>query len=230
MNSKNRKILIIILIGLVLSALAFYGTYKFLTPQRVTMYLFNDNYSAGEVVTAEMLTPVSVDAKIMVSGKSEDTASTFVTGQDIKELLKKSDALRMDVATGMPLTRALLSAAGGSSIEQTMENNKIAITVPVSGITGVSNDLKQGSRVNIYTIDAESTAAVLVLQNMTVLETTVEGDGTLTAATVECDQNQALQLAYYSTQSSIYFGLVNGSGYQAVDGTPSFKPNAGGQK
>lgn len=225
MNSKNRKILIILLLAFIFAGLAFFGTYLFFTPQRTTMYVFNDNYKAGEILTEDMLTPVAVDSKIIVAGNPEDTSTKFVTGQTKAAVLKKGDALRMDVSAGLPLTTSLLSSFGGSAIEQGMDTNKIAISVPVSGITGVTNDLKEGSRVNIYTIDNESAAVVLALQNMRVLATKIDADGSLTAATIECDQNQALQLTYYSSQSSIYFGLVDGSAYQAVEGTPSFNPN-----
>lgn len=224
-NSKNKKIIFIVFIALLSAGLAFVGTYFFFNPQRTTMYVFNENYKAGEVLTKDMLSPVSVDAKILVSGKTADTQSQFVTDANISAVIKKGNSLRMDVSAGMPLTTSLLSSFGGSSIEQGMDTSKIAISVPVSGITGVTNDLKKGSRVNIYSVDANTGAAVLILQNMRVLETTTGDDKSLTAATIECDQNQALQLTYYSTQSVISFGLVDGSSYQAVEGTPSFKPS-----
>lgn len=225
-NSKNKKILLIVVIAVIVGALAFVAAYIYLKPQRTTLYVFNDNYKAGATLKRSMLNAVSADSTIVVTGRSESATNQFITSDQLDGVIKKGESLRMDVSNKMPLMSSMLSSEGGSSIERVMDEDKIAVTVPVSNTTGVSADLKDGSRVNIYTQDGETAASVLILQNMRILAVTKDDNGDLSAATIECTQDQALQLTYYSTQSSVYFGLVNGSSYQDIKGTPSFKPGA----
>lgn len=199
------------------------GIYSYLSPQRTTMYVFNANYEAGTQLTSEMLTAVQVDSKIIMEGSSTDASSTFVTGATITEVLKKGQSIKMNVTEGLPLTNSLLSVSGGSKVEADMDPSKIAVTVSLSETTGVTNDLKESSRVNIYTI--RNNAAVLILQNMRILSVNRDSNGAITGATVECDADQSLKLIYAASNSTIYFGLVESSGYQATEeAEPSYAP------
>ena len=114
----------------------------------------------------------------------------------------------MDVSTGMPLTLALLSVNGGSDVEKNMDPKSIAVTVPISDITGVSNDLKNGSRVNIYET-AEGGKTVLAFQGMRILSTAKDSSGTLTSATIEANKDQAIQLVNAASNATLYFGLID---------------------
>ena len=136
-------------------------------------------------------------------------------------VLKTGDSLRMDVSTGMPLTLALLSVNGGSDVEKNMDPKSIAVTVPISDITGVSNDLKNGSRVNIYET-AEGGKTVLAFQGMRILSTAKDSSGTLTSATIEANKDQAIQLVNAASNATLYFGLIDASGYEYQDGTPTY--------
>lgn len=169
MNAKNKKIIMILLTALVIAVIGGIALYMYLVPQKTTVYVFNDNYQAGTALTEKMLTPVQADSKIVVAGKNSNTSSRFVTGADIKAVLNSGDSLRMDVAEGMPLTLSILSVTGGSSVEMNMDPAKIAVTVPVTSITGVTKDLKEGSRVNIYTTGGDANGTTLLFQNMRVL-------------------------------------------------------------
>ena len=223
MNSKNRKILRILLLALVVSIMFGVGLYMYLTPQRTTMYVFNGNYKTGDPVTMDILTPVQVDSKIIYSGQQRDAQTELVTGENINEVLRSGQSLRMDVNEGLPLTLSLLSASGGSSVEMKMDPTSIAVTVPVTETTGVTNDLQSGSRVNIYTL--RNDAVVLILQNMQVLSVNRDDSGAITGATIECTQEQSLKLVYASSNSTIYFGMVSGSDYEIKEGEdPSYKP------
>ena len=149
----------------------------------------------------------------------------FVTGADIKAVLNSGDSLRMDVAEGMPLTLSILSVTGGSSVEMNMDPAKIAVTVPVTSITGVTKDLKEGSRVNIYTTGGDANGTTLLFQNMRVLSVEKDSNGELSSATIEVSTDESLKLVYAANTSSIYFGLVDSSGYEYTEEkTPSYAP------
>lgn len=215
LKSKNGKILLILIIAIATAALGGFSLYTYLTPQKTTVYVFKDNYEAGTNVTEEMLTPVSCDSNILVAGTEADVNAVFVTGANVQEVLKSGDALRVDVAEGMPLTQSLLSIAGGSEIEQVMDPSKIAVSIPLDSITGVTETLQPGSRVNIYATGLEGNETQLLMENMRILSVRTDGNGGITSATVEVNQNESLKLIYAATNASLYFGLVNSSGYQA---------------
>lgn len=232
MNSKNRKILCILIVAVILSVVGGIAIYQYLNPKKVTVYVFNDNYQTGEVLKSEMLTSIKCDASIVVAGKTMETSARFVTGEDIKEVLQTGDSLRMDVADGMPLTLAMLSVNGGSSIEMTMDPSKVAVTIPVSSISGVTKDLKEGSRVNIYATGLnESAATTLVFQKMRVLNVTRDANGALTAATIEVTPEESLKLVYSANNATINLGLVDSAGYTEIEMTdPTYRPDQSKQK
>lgn len=224
-NAKNKKIIMILLTALVIAVIGGIALYMYLVPQKTTVYVFNDNYQAGTALTEKMLTPVQADSKIVVAGKNSNTSSRFVTGADIKAVLNSGDSLRMDVAEGMPLNLSILSVTGGSSVEMNMDPAKIAVTVPVTSITGVTKDLKEGSRVNIYTTGGDANGTTLLFQNMRVLSVEKDSNGELSSATIEVSTDESLKLVYAANTSSIYFGLVDSSGYEYTEEkTPSYAP------
>lgn len=213
-KSKNGKILLILLVAIITAVLGGFSLYTYLTPQKTTVYVFKENYEAGTNVTEDMLTPVSCDSNILVAGSDADINSMFVTGNNIQEVLKSGDALRIDVAEGMPLTQSILSIAGGTQIEQVMDPSKIAVTIPVDNVTGVTETLQPGSRVNIYATGLESEETQLLMENMRVLSVHTDNNGGISSATIEVTQNESLKLIYAATNASLYLGLVNSSGYQ----------------
>lgn len=217
---KNKIIIGFSAASILLTVLVCYLIYSYMSPSRQTIYVFNDSYSSGTQVTADMLTPIQVDSTITVSGRKADVSEQFITSSEYAEIIKSGDSLRMDVGEGMPLTMSMLSVIGGSSIEMNMKPSSIAVTVAVDNVTGISQDLKEGSRVNVYS--TTDTGVSLILQNMRVL-TVNKPDGELSSVTIETDLQQSMQLIYYSIYGKIYLGLVDASGYQAAeDGILSF--------
>lgn len=145
------------------SSLAAFLIYHYMAPARSTIYMFNDSYSSGEQVTSDMLTPVQVDSQIVMAGKTTGRKLRFRNTIRIPGYNRSGDSLRMDVTEGMPLTTGMLSVSGGSKVEMSMKSDAIAVTVPVNEYTGITNDLKEGARVNIYA-NLDSTVA-LIQQN-----------------------------------------------------------------
>lgn len=219
----------LILVAAILAAAASgFALYLYLMPQKTTIYVFRDNYKAGEAVTDAILTPMQVDARIVLAGRTTDTSDRFVTGANRAQYVdKRSNALRMDVAKGMPLTISMLSVDGGSYIEMNMDEKKVAVTVPINSISGVTGDLKAGSRINVYASNYKSdNSTTLIFENMRVLSVSGD-DGSISAATLEVTPKESLKLIEAANHSSLYFGLVNGSGYQATgEEDLTFTPDA----
>ena len=222
-NNKSRKIIIILAAAIFAAIAAGVAAYMYLVPQTTVIYMFNSSYSTGDTVTESMLTTVVVDSEIMAGGTTETTGGRFVTINTLDSVLSENNVLRMDVAAGMPLTYSMLSVTGGSAVESYMDPSKIAVTVSVNSVTGITDDLKDGSRVNIYVAGISGAGITLFMQNMRILEVH-RNDGSLASVTVECDQNEALKLIYAATYSSIYLGLVDASSYAYVDGEPAYVP------
>ena len=93
-------------------------------------------------------------------------------------------------------------------------------------VSGVTNDLKEGSRVNIYAMGVDTPGTTLLFQNMRVINTQKD-NGTLSSATIEVDVDQSLKLVYAANYSTIYLGLVDSTGYEATDNAePSYVPDS----
>ena len=155
MNSKNKGIIMLLVAAVIVGIIGGVALITYMKPQKTTVYTFKDNYKAGTEVTSDMLSAVQCDSKIVTAGKKTDTSSRFVTGANLKAVLNSGDSLRMDVSEGMPLTLSMLSVNGGSTVEMNMDPTKVAVTVPVTNVSGVTNDLKEGSRVNIYAMGVD---------------------------------------------------------------------------
>ena len=125
----------------------------------------------------------------------------------------------------MPLSLAILSVAGGSNVEMSMDPSKIAVTVPVTNVTGVTNDLKNGTRVNVYATGGDTAGTTLLFQNMRVLSVQKDNNGALFSATLEVTADESLKLIYAANYSTLHFGLVDSSGYEFTEeDAPSYAP------
>lgn len=228
---KNKKIILILILAFIVSVLGGVAIYFYLTPQKTTIYAFKENVSAGTVVTEDMLVAVQADSNIYFGGGKTDASDYYVTGENIAEVLKSGDSLRSDVVQGMPFTFALLTSGGGSNVEMQMDTSKIAITIPVTNVTGVTNELKVGSRVNVYATGGdygEDYITQLLFQNMRVLNVGKDASANLNTVTLEVDSEQSMKLVYYSTFDTLYLGLVDGASYQYTDVTnPYYSPETG---
>lgn len=230
MNAKNRKILIILVLAVIVAVIGGVALYLYLTPKKTTVYMFKQNVKAGEVLMEDMLMAVQADSKIFVAGAGSDISSRFVTSENIDAVLKSGDSLRMDVTSGMPLVLSLLTAYGGSTVEMTMDPSKIAISIPMDNISGVTGDLKAGSRVNVYATGVDTDGVyktILLFQNMRIIAAPKGGNDALTSVTIEVTVEESLKLVYYSSAFNICLGIIDSTGYQySTDDYPSFAPGS----
>lgn len=213
---KNKKIIIALAVALVCAIIACIVVFVLVTPSRTTIYVFNDSYAAGTQISGEMLSPLQVDSTMVSSGANTATSEQFMTTQECRDAISSGQSLRIDVTEGLPLMDSMLSVTGGNSIEMAMQSNAIAVTVSVDGVTGVTDELSAGSRVNVYAT-YNSTGTSLLLENMRILNTEKTSDGSLVSATLEVNNSQALRLIEAANRGNIYLGIVDGNGYQYVD-------------
>ena len=213
-TTKNKKIILVLLLGILCFAIATFGVYQILTPQRTNVYVFADNYSAGTLVTERMLTPVEVDAQIVVANVQMGVGDYYVTPENYQSVITSAGVLRNDVYAGTALMTSMLTTTGGNSIEMTMKQNAVAVTVGANNITGVTGELSAGSRVNVYASYNDSTT--LLLESIRVLSVGGSG-GAIESVTLEVDIPQSLQLIHAYTYGSVHLGLVDATGYQYSD-------------
>lgn len=212
-TAKNKKILSILLVALVLCVIAGFGIYQMLSPVRTTVYLFNSDYPAGTQISKSMLTAVQVDSNLLDSSNKISTGEHFITSASYNSVLQSAGILRTDVYQGTALMKSMLTTTGGNKIEMTMKRNAVAVTVGATAVSGVTNELASGSRVNVYTSYDGQTS--LPLQNIRVLSVG-KSDGTVARVTLEVDVAQSMQLIHAYTYGTVHLGLVDATGYQYV--------------
>lgn len=211
-KQKNKKIIIVVSIAIVSAIIAGILLFAFLTPQRTTVYVFKENYKAGTMLSGDMLTPIQVDSTIMTAGASNRTSSCFITRDTYSTVVQVNDALKVDVDKGTPLMASMLTSTAGNDVEVRMSATSVAVTVPVTSITGVTADIKPESHINVY-VTYNSGETHLILENIRVLATISGNDG-LSGLTLELDNDKATKVIAATNTGTIYCGLVNGDGYQ----------------
>lgn len=208
---RNKKIILVIAAAILSCIIATYGLYGILTPQRTTVYVFNADYPAGTLLTEKMLSPVEIDQSIVVGGTKMSAGDYFVTDSNYNNVITSAGVLRNDVHSGNALMTSLLTTTGGNSIEMTMKQNAVAVTIGANLVSAVTQELSSGSRVNVYASYNDSTT--LLLQNIRVLAVGRES-GSINSVTLEVDIAQSLQLIHAYTYGSVHLGLVDATGYQ----------------
>jgi Flp pilus assembly protein CpaB len=214
--SKNRKILIVFVLGILLAFATGVAVYQYLTPQRTTVYLFNQDYVAGTQVVMDMLVPIQMDNTVVISGMNISTGDILITNRFIQEALQTASVLRTDVSAGTPFMSSHLTATGGNSIEMRMRSDAVAVTLSVDNVTGITNELSFGSRVNVYASYNGETYLSEGMENLRVLRTTMGTNG-LSTVTLEVDGPEALMLVHAAQYSILHLGLIDGHNYQYLD-------------
>ncbi len=217
-NSKNKKIIVVLSISAILIVLLCFGIYKAIVSQKATIYVFNNTYKAGSTLTSSMLIPMQVDKNIVITGKSSDIGTQFITSKTFEDVIKSGDTLRVDVTANTFLTSTILTNQGGNEIENTMKSTAIAVTVDVDDVTGVTNELGVGSYVNISCIFGGSET---IYESLRVLAATKDTSGNLISVTIECNYEQFQMITNASNGGYIHLGLINSNGYQRSGGDNS---------
>lgn len=228
--SKNKKILMVLIIALVLSVLAGVGVFTLINSQKTTIYSFNGDFKAGTKITDSMFTPIQVDKKVVETNRNSGISNYYITASSFNKIISDGDYLRSNVSANEILSKAMLVTNSGNEIEASMQNDKVALTLSVDSITGVTSDIRAGSYVNIYCGEKNSTdPKTEVFEKMKILEVQQEANetNTLKSITVECTNEQSQKLVSFAQNGYIYMGLINVTGYQSsVPASTSITPAA----
>lgn len=217
--SKNKKILMVLIIALVLSVLAGVGVFTLINSQKTTIYSFNGDFKAGTKITDSMFTPIQVDKKVVETNRNSDISNYYITASSFNKILNDGDYLRTNVSANEILCKSMLVTNSGNEIEASMQSDKVALTLSVDSITGVTSDIRAGSYVNIYCGEKNSTVPKSeIFEKMKILEVQQAADdaNTLNSITVECTNVQSETLVSYAQNGYIYMGLINITGYQST--------------
>lgn len=175
MNSKNRKILIILIIAILVAAAGGVSLYLYLTPQKTTVYVFNSNYESGTALTEKMLTPIRCDSKIVTAGKTADVKSRFITGSDIEKNIHAGM-----IAVTIPLDSVTGAADGireGSHINiyATGYDDSVGTTLLFQNMSVIAVERSEKGTLTSATIevDAEQSLKLINAQNNSTLNLAV---------------------------------------------------------
>lgn len=207
---KNTRTLLLLCVAIIFAILAGVGVYAYCNPAKITVYVYNGNYAAGTPFSAEMITPIEVDSKIVIAGKKGDASKAYVTENEIEGVLNGGNYLLYDVSAGTTVTPSALSKVMKNSIERNLDSDTIAVTIPVNNYSGVTSNLRVGARVNVYSSSNGSTN--LAFEGMRVIGVS-KIDNNLQSITVECTYEQSVSLIHAISYSEIYLGLVDNTQY-----------------
>ncbi len=132
-------------------------------PTRQKIVVANQDIPAYTAITSGMVSVIEVDANTYFAG-----AAPSVEGVE-------GSMAQAPIATGQVVYTNQISridlGAGGNPLFMTLTNGQRAMSMSVDKITGISNLLKVGNRVDIIaTYDSDAGAAVTtVMQNVTIL-------------------------------------------------------------
>lgn len=223
LRMKTKKITLIIII--VLAVLVGIGVYSMLNSSKTEIYLFNEDYKAGTLITEDMFIPQLVDESIVEEAiRNRDvTGIIFVTKSNIQEAI--GHYLRYDVYKGTPFLSNNVDIMGGSPAEVHLSENMVAVTVPVDNMTGVTHLLGTDSRINIYAgfEDNFEKHTAQILANVRVLDVLVDYSQdipTLMGVTVEVTQEEAVKLTHAMMFGSIRLGAVKVGQYEPEEQDP----------
>lgn len=209
---RNIKIAICLGGALILTLVAVILIYNFLSPARTTVYVFNSGYKAGTEIQSNMLTPMQVDASMIVAGNKTSMSGYFVTADNFTSVVHAGDTLRSDVGAGKPFMLVDIAEYGTNEIEVRLTETGVGVTISVNNITGITSSLKAESHVNVYSAQKNGLTQ-LILENIRVISVAAGQNG-ITSVTLDLNNTQAIAVISAQQVGTIYLGLVNASGYQ----------------
>lgn len=208
--TKNKKILMVIFLALVICVGAGTVVYKAFAFKKVNIYVFNGTYEAGTKLTKDMFSTIQVDKTVVTNGVKDSIRNVFISDEKTMGNLI-GDTLRVTTYEGMPITRAMLSTAGGTNIEMQLAEGKIAITVGINNITGVTNDLRANSSVDVVIINDGGTETI---ENMKILNVYKSDGVNISSVTFECSSDNYVKIAEAANNAIIHLGLIKGFGQE----------------
>lgn len=202
--SKTHKVVILLVLAAICSIIAGVSIYTYLNSTKGFIYCFKADYSAGSKITKDMFYSIKVDDKIIKSGQKAGLETYYITSDNFEKVVNNNEYLLNDVIKDKPLTFTDLALTSGTSIERTLSDGNMAVTIPISGAAAVTDKLRVGSIVNIYKSDAAETR--LIFENMKII---AKNEGkSISTVTFETSPDDTLDLINAANNYRLYFSLA----------------------
>lgn len=202
--SRSQKIAILMILAIICAVVSGFSIYTYCNTSKGFIYVFNDDYKAGTKISKEMFSSIKVDKKIVVDGQKGGLETYYITDENFSKVVKNNEFLLNDVIKDQPFTFVDLAYTSGTSIERSLSGDGMAVTIPISGSAAVTDDLRVGSVVNIYSSDSFETS--LLFENMKIIARN-EGDS-ISTVTFETNPDDTLDLINAANNYHLYFSLV----------------------
>jgi len=203
-----------------------FSTFSYLQTTQVSALIFNDDFPSGTEITQDMFTQIPLGAEAVRLAEDINQEQVFVLSGDLSDFL--GARLRTDVLRGTLFQTNQAGTYGASSVELSLRENMVAITVPANSLTAGSPLISQGARVNIYGSFTTSTEAglerrgsLLLFQNVSVLdvvrEPSAEGETQkpeIRGVVLEVTPEQSSRLIFAAQFGSIQLALTKPGAYQ----------------
>lgn len=218
---KSARTILFVIIALALVAAA--GTYELLSASKTVIYVFNDDFKAGNEITQNMLVSTEADTSFVNHFDEVSGGKGYVTSNTIGEVV--GSYLAQDVSKGSPLYKSATSKYAGTTAEVKLEDSKVAMTVPVDNISVGGPDARSGSYVNVYAGFSQNNVITeeLLLEKIKVLDivyTQLKNDNTnapvIEGATLEVKAEDTVRLAKAIQFGTIRLGIVKADTYQSM--------------
>lgn len=216
MKSSRLSFVIIIVLALVVGVLS----YSYLSSAKTTIYLFNDNYSAGTEVDASLFVASEIDTNLILEAMARGDAS-YVTPDNVDEFM--GDYLRSDVVAGTPFLTIHSDMQAGPGAEKRLSEGMVAVTVEADNLVGVTPFIIPDTYVNVYANYEleESQVTKLLLQKIRVIDVQYSevfnessDSPTISGITLEVEPGDSMLIQHAADFGSIRFGIVNGATYE----------------
>ena len=215
----------IILLGLIsiFGVLIAFLTYGYLKDEKTNIYLFNADYEAGRTITPDMLEIMEVDNKLVHKVIESNSPAQYVLPSDLQKIIDNKETLGCDVSKYTPFMSTQTASVGGSLVERRLAKNKVAITIPVNNISGVSPEITAGAMINVYTNYSSESFQVeeLLMEEIKILDVQATGDAesgySLSGITIQVSPEQTLKLLHAINFQKIDVVLLKTGHYEQVD-------------
>lgn len=202
--SKTVKVVILLLMAVVCAAASGIAVYYYCNSTKGFIYVFNSDYKAGTKITKDMFSSMKVDDEIIQSGQKSGIGTYYITGDNFTKVTNGNEYLIDDVSKNQPLTFNNLAFTSASAIERSLSSGTVAVTIPIGGAAAVTNDIRVGSIVNIYTVGTDATK--LVFENMRIIAR--NEDASVAMVTFAAEPNDAIKLINIANNNRLYFSLA----------------------
>lgn len=213
--SKGSKI--ILLLALIIACLVGFGLYQYLYTQKITVYLYSDNFPQGTLITKEMFASTQMD--ISTSNAMAGTGNRYMTADDIMHSIEAGERLLVGVAKYTVASANQYVASGGTAIESRLAKNMVSVELPIEKVSGLSAGVRIGSHINVitgYTVDSAKTAD-LIFQDLLIVDVVHNSEGGIKSVYVEVEPTESVRLIHSVMFESVAASIIKPGSYVPVN-------------